>query len=101
MLPLTLTSPGEVQSGIGQRAQQLRLDLGLTQAELAARAGLALRTLKLFEQTGKASLEHVVRIAFALNAEAGFEALFPPRPPQSIEDVLASNAKPRQRARRT
>ena len=98
MLPLKLTSPGEVQSGVARRARQLRLDLGLTQAELAERAGLALRTLRLFEQTGKASLEHVVRVAFALSAEAGFEALFPPRPPLSIDDIIA--AAPRQRARR-
>ena len=101
MLPLSLNSPGEIQSDIGQRARKCRLDLGLTQAELAQRAGVALRTLKLFEQTGKVSLEHLVKIAFALNAEAEFEALFPPRPPQRIEDVIASNAKPRQRARRS
>ncbi len=97
MLPLSLTSPGDLQAGIGRRAQQLRLELDITQAELARRAGVAIRTLRRFEATGQASLEHVVRIAFALQAEAGFEALFPARPPQTIDDIIS--AQPRQRVR--
>jgi transcriptional regulator with XRE-family HTH domain len=100
MPPFTLNSPGEIQTAIGRRARQLRLDLGLTQAELAERAGMAVRTLKTFEQTGKASLEHVVRLAFALGAEPEFDALFPRRPFRTIADVLADNVNRRQRVRR-
>lgn len=98
MITLSLSSPGERLQDIAKRARQRRVDMQLTQAELAARAQIKLGTLRLFEQTGRASLETVLGIAFALRAEAEFAALFPPRPPGSIEDV--AQARPRQRVRR-
>ena len=88
MMHLNLNSPGEILTGIAARARSRRLDLGLTQLGLARRAGVSLGTLKLFERTGRASLEMLVKLAFALGAEEAFENLFPPAPPKSIDDVL-------------
>jgi len=91
-LSLKLSSPRDVLQDLAGRAKRRRLDANLTQEGLAKRAQLSLGTLKLFERTGKASFEFVVRLAFALNAEKEFASLFPPAPPKSIDDVVA---KPR------
>ena len=94
-----MTSPSEVLADLAQRARQRRLDLELTQAGLAERSNVSLGTLKQFERTGKAQLETVIRLAFALGAEEEFAALFPPRPPQTIDDILSPRARQRGRRR--
>lgn len=98
MFALSLTSPAEIIKGVAARMKRRRLDLDLTQRELAARSGVSYGSLRLFEDSGKASFEAVVKIAFALEAEAEFEALFPPRPTKTLDDVVGRPV--RQRARR-
>jgi transcriptional regulator with XRE-family HTH domain len=98
MLALTFTSPQEVLARIAERAKRRRLEVNLTQEGLAARAQVSLGTLKLFERSGKASLEFLIAIAFALEAENEFENIFPHWPRKSIEDVIAK--PPRLRGRR-
>jgi transcriptional regulator with XRE-family HTH domain len=99
MLSLKLSSPNEVLLRLAERARRRRLDANLTQQQLADRAQISLGTLKLFERTGRASVEFVVRLAFVLNAEKEFDSLFPPQEPRSIDDVIAKS--PRRRARRS
>ena len=72
------------------RAKRRRLELGLTQQGLAVRSAVSLGTSKLFERTGRASLETAVKLAFAfvLGGEAEFGLLFPGLPRKSIDDVL-------------
>lgn len=72
--------------------------MGLRQADVAERAGVALRTIRRFE-AGKGTLDIAARVAFALGAEREFLNLFPPRDARTLDDVLASNRR-RQRARR-
>ncbi|MCG7392893.1 helix-turn-helix domain-containing protein [Microvirga sp. ACRRW] len=93
-----MTSPADVIKGISERIRRRRLDLELTQRELAARAGVSYGSLRLFEETGKISLEALVKLAFVLEGEAEFEHLFPPRPPKTIDDVV--DRPVRQRGRR-
>jgi transcriptional regulator with XRE-family HTH domain len=95
MISLKLTSPHEIIQDLASRAKQRRLDANLTQEKLAQRAQVSLGTLKLFERTGKASLEFVLLIAFALNAEKEFISLFPPSAPKSIDDILAKPKRQR------
>ncbi len=97
-LALNIASPQEVLAGIADRAKSRRLEANLTQQGLADRAQVSLGTLKLFERSGKASLEFLIAIAFALGAENEFENIFPHRPRKSIEDVVAR--PPRLRGRR-
>jgi transcriptional regulator with XRE-family HTH domain len=97
-LALNITSPKEVRAGIADRAKSRRLEANLTQQGLADRAQVSLGTLKLFERSGKASLEFLIAIAFALGAENEFENIFPHRARKSIEDVVAK--PPRLRGRR-
>ncbi len=88
-------------SAIGERARQLRLLRNLRQDELAARAGVGVATVHRFEKTGIASFENVLRIATALQAEAGFDRLFEPPAYSSLDEALERPAvAKRQRAPR-
>jgi transcriptional regulator with XRE-family HTH domain len=82
----------ETLRAIGQRAKQLRLTRKLRQAELADRAGVGVATIHRFEKTGTASLENVLRIATALNAEATFDKLFEAPAYVSLDEALARPA---------
>lgn len=62
------------------------------QAELADRAGVGVATIHRFEKTGAASIENVLRIATALNAEAAFDKLFEVPPYASLDEALARPA---------
>ena len=93
MLPLPLASPGQVQLKIARRAVARRLALGWTRAELAARSGVAVDTLKRFEQTGQVSLERLLRVALALGALSEFAALFPEPAATSLEELERLTAR--------
>jgi len=91
----------ETLKALGERARQLRLHRRLRQEELAARAGVGVATVQRFEKSGTASVENVLRIASALNAEAAFALLFAPPAYASLEEALAIPGAPRrQRAPR-
>lgn len=96
-LSLALSSPREVAMELAARVRERRLEANLTLEGLAARAGVSLGTLKLYERSGRASIEFVIAIAFALEAEKEFEDLFPRRPRKSIEDVLQKPVRKRGR----
>lgn len=79
----------ETLRAIGARARQLRLMRKLRQEELAVRAGVGSATVRRFEKTGVASLEVVLRIATALNAERAFDQLFEAPAYSSLDEALA------------
>ncbi|WP_244662166.1 helix-turn-helix domain-containing protein [Mesorhizobium huakuii] len=87
----------EIIQGAAARMKRRRIDADLTQRELASKAGVSYGSLRVFEETGKASFEAVVKLAFALEAEAEFEGLFPSRPPKTLEDVIGRPARQRVR----
>lgn len=91
----------ETLRAIGERARQLRLLRKLRQDELAARAGVGVATVHRFEKMGTASFENVLRIATALQAEAGFDQLFELPAYSSLDEALERPASAkRQRAPR-
>jgi transcriptional regulator with XRE-family HTH domain len=63
---LSLHSPAELGEYLGSRMKALRLSKGWTRNTLAKRAGIAVSSLKRFENTGKASLDLVLKAAYAL-----------------------------------
>ncbi|MER9336629.1 helix-turn-helix domain-containing protein [Mesorhizobium sp. M0293] len=97
MFTFNMTSPMEIIQGAAARMKRRRIDADLTQRELASKAGVSYGSLRVFEETGKASFEAVVKLAFALEAEAEFEGLFPSRPPKTLEDVIGRPARQRVR----
>jgi transcriptional regulator with XRE-family HTH domain len=98
-----LRTPLEVAASIGQRIKRRRLDMGLTQTDAAARAGIAYRTWRRLEAEGKASIEDLVRAAVALRCEQDLAGLFPAPPATSMDALLeqqkaAAKLKSRMRA---
>lgn len=96
-LSINLSSPRETVLMLAAKVRERRLEANLTLEGLAARAQVSLGTLKLYERSGRGSIELVVAIAFALGAEKEFEDLFPRKPRRSIEDVLQKPVRKRGR----
>jgi len=72
---------------LGQRIGRYRIAAGLTQAELAERAGIGKRTLERVEAGRGAELVTLIRVLRSLNALEGFERLLPELPPSPIEQL--------------
>lgn len=97
---IALISPSKAQVILAGHLRERRLALGLTQAGLSERSGVALATLRQFEQTGKISVESLFKLmAIVGGLEAVLEAAKPaPEAFDSIDDVLA-DIKPAKRKR--
>lgn len=98
MRPLVFTSLGAVQRQIARRAVAGRLARGWTRGELAERSGIAVDTLKRFEQTGQISLVRLLKIAVALDSLQEFSGLFQ-EPAASSLDELETHVTARRRIR--
>ena len=72
----------------------------LTQADAAARAGVAYRTWRRMEKDGSASIEDLVRAAIALRCEQGMVALFPEPVASSMDELLTRQKVAAEMARR-
>lgn len=95
-----ISSPAHVCRALAARVRDHRVEQNWTQAELARRAGVALSTLRLFERTGKISLERLVMLASALRALDAFEGLFQIPRASSLAEIEARQTK-RKRGRRS
>lgn len=91
---MNLLPPPEIAKEIAVRVHDLRVQRGLRQADLALRAGVPLSTLKRFERTGRGSIDLLVRVAVALQAESTLTEIFAHRRPQSLDDILERSHKP-------
>jgi transcriptional regulator with XRE-family HTH domain len=82
---------------LGARIAARRLELQLTQAEVAEQAGVAKRTLERIEAGQSAQLASVIRILRVLQALPGLEQVIPEVGPRPM-DLLKHKGKARQRA---
>ncbi|MGC4119528.1 MAG: helix-turn-helix transcriptional regulator [Myxococcales bacterium] len=89
----------DILSRLGQRARRLRMLREMRQAELAERAGVAKGTVMRFEQTGRASVENVLRIAKVLGVADGLEKLFEPPKFRTFDEAMQAPPRERQRVR--
>ncbi len=94
-----MCSPVELARQVAFRARALRLEQNLSQAGLAAAAGLSLASLRRFERTGSIAFVSLVRIAIVLDALEPLTQWFEPSRLPTIDEALAA-ARPRQRGRR-
>ena len=93
---LLLTTVAKAQEKIAENARLQRLAMGLTQQGLAERSGVALPTLRKFEQKGLISLEAFLKLQMVLG---GLENIIKSIEPNtsafsSIDEVLEANKKP-------
>jgi transcriptional regulator with XRE-family HTH domain len=93
-----IKSPSELQRELGETIRALRIGRGLTQAEVAAKAGVALRSLAALERLGKSSLETFVR---ALNALQASDLIGKMAPQSQVSPlaILHNKGKARRRVR--
>ncbi|MDP2315338.1 MAG: helix-turn-helix transcriptional regulator [Pseudomonadota bacterium] len=84
-----MSSPEELARSVAQRARARRLAENLTQAGLAAAAGVSAGTLKRFERDGQITFVSLVRIAVALDATAELETWFAPAPFRTLDEAIA------------
>ena len=94
-LNFTFASDEELASELGARLKAHRLANKLRQIDLAARAGIALGTLKRLEARGVCTLGSLIQVVRALGLEAELQALFKLPDPRSIA-VMEAQAAPRQ-----
>ena len=97
MVALSLYTPTEVCIRLATRVRDLRLRHGWTQSELAARSGVALATLRLFERTGRVSLDRLLRVASALGRLDDFADVLNPPVGDTLEEIEAMSAPPKRR----
>jgi DNA-binding XRE family transcriptional regulator len=76
MLDFGLAGEHEIRAELGRRLQRQRLSLGLSQVELADRAGISASTVKLIEAHGRCTLENFVRTVMALGLADQLQSLF-------------------------
>lgn len=81
---------------LGERLKQARLNLNLTQSEVADKAGVARKTVMNAEK-GKAQLEIFVAIMMAMDLAEQLD-LFLPKPDISPLQLIKLQGKKRQRA---
>jgi len=84
---LTLIGPVEMGVSMAGRLRALRLLKGWTRETLARRAGVTTASLKRFENSGKASLELVLKVAHALDRLEEFNRILQPPPAGTIEEL--------------
>lgn len=90
-------SDAAVLEELGRRLARRRIDLGLTQAALAERAGLGKRTVERIEKGDSGQLSSLVRILRVLELLPRLDQLLPELGPRPM-DLLRRKGNQRQRA---
>jgi len=96
---ISLLSTTKAQEQLARNLQARRLAMGLTQAGLATRSGVALGTLRKFERTGAASVETLLKLLMIVG---GLEQVIAASAPEantfsSIDEVLQAEDKPKRK----
>ncbi|MHA3737614.1 helix-turn-helix domain-containing protein [Pseudomonas sp. Eth.TT006] len=100
MLDLSLSKPSELVKRICERLRTDRLALEMTQADVAARAGIGTNTVSNLEAGRNVGFENLVRVAMVLGRSKELENLFLPKL-ETLDDILRyENSAKRQRIKR-
>lgn len=84
---------------LGERAQQYRVGMNLTQAELARSSGVSQRTIERLEAGSSVQLDKLVRILRALRLSDNLDQLIPETSVRPIQ-LAGSKTEIRQRSRK-
>jgi transcriptional regulator with XRE-family HTH domain len=86
-MDLNFKKPEEVVTLLCERLRKERLYLEMTQADVAARAGIGVNTVSNLEAGRNVSFENLVRVAMVLGRLQELEELFKPNL-NSVDDIL-------------
>ena len=87
IMDLKFREPEEVVGLLCERLRKERLYLEMTQADVAARAGIGVNTVSNLEAGRNVSFENLVRVAMVLGRLQELEELFKPHL-NSVDDIL-------------
>jgi transcriptional regulator with XRE-family HTH domain len=100
MMDLSFSKPDEIVKLLCERLRKERLARQMTQADVAARAGIGVNTVSNLEAGRSVAFESVIRVAMVLGRLNELEALFKPRL-DSVDDMLRyENSATRHRVKR-
>lgn len=85
---------------MGVRLARRRIDLQLTQADLAREAGVSKRTVERIEAGASAQMASMIRIFRILDLIPGMDRMIPATGPRPM-DLIKNRGKQRQRAQRS
>lgn len=85
-------TPLEWRQALGQALRDRRIAYGWSQAEIAERSGVPLRTWRRLEGQGQGSVRHLIQAAIALRCEDNLALLFPLPAASSMDELLARAA---------
>jgi len=94
-----LLSDDTILAELGKRIARCRLELKLTQANLAEQAGVAKRTVERIEAGASAQMSSVIRVLRVLDLLPNLERMIPAAGPRPM-DLLRRKGKVRQRVSR-
>lgn len=99
-MDLEFKKPNELVKLLCARLRKERLTQQMTQAELAARAGIGVNTVSNLEAGRNVAFESLVRVVMVLGRLSELEALFLPKL-ESLDDILRyEKSASRQRIKR-
>ncbi|MBX8493056.1 helix-turn-helix transcriptional regulator [Pseudomonas cichorii] len=99
-MDLGFRRPDELVKLLCERLRKERLAQQMTQADVAARAGIGVNTVSNLEAGRNVAFESLVRVAMVLGRISELEGLFQPKL-DSLDDILRyENSASRQRAKR-
>ncbi len=93
---ISLITPTKAKLLIAQNMKQRRLALNLTQAGLSERSGVALSTLRKFEQSGAISIDNLLKLMLVVGGLTKIVDASAPNQTRfsSIDDVLSGKTRP-------
>jgi len=86
-MDLNFSKPSEIVKLLCERLRKERLSRQMTQADVAARAGIGVNTVSNLEAGRSVAFESVIRVAVVLGRLKELEELFKPRL-DSLDDIL-------------
>jgi transcriptional regulator with XRE-family HTH domain len=92
-------NPAIIAGGIAERMRERRLEMNLTQQDLANKSGVSLGSLKRFERDHEVSLRHLLMMAVVLDATEEFALIFSRRQFENLDQALKASSKKRLRGK--
>jgi transcriptional regulator with XRE-family HTH domain len=97
-IEFSLATSKQIEAALCKRLENIRLSRNITQAQLAEKAGVSLRTIGRLEKGQGVSVDTFVRVMMALGIQQNLEALLPDPTVRPVERVGIGGGE-RKRAR--
>lgn len=96
---ITLMTPTKAKRRLSENMRERRLSMNLTQTGLSERSGVALSTLRKFEQSGAISVDNLFKLMLVLG---GLDEMIEASAPKtsnfgSIDEVLSGKETPKRK----